>query len=271
MEKYTVAICGMGISGAFIARACKDYATYAGVEIDITVIADTKGSIPSAAFWLRKVPDSVANGFYAQNITISSWGSREEYIRKQWGEQIEGYTSSFPNEVKVEKGFFAVNPIDVLLAGIKLSWLSVKVTQNILAATARSTDLVFVTFPTADSIEERRKFLLMYPVVSNPIVNQFAQNELIYVGVPGRMVRITKLRNYFAVEYTHDHKVNMDNISDNNVVSYVQDMHPLTPEITFNELPWDNVFPVGRFAQFKRSMLSHEAYDRAWEILKLIA
>src|SRR3990172_9200493 len=150
MDKPRVAVFGAGPSAAYINAACK----VRQITPDIYTVKKIGG--PGGAFWLRLSPFKVLP---TEKIHMLSVGTSEGYMVKQWGENHSKMNSSFPHKPRVEYGYNPVHVWDSLWEGANIIYTE-PITDKLAETKASEYDIVFMTFPTEDSMNEQSEFLV---------------------------------------------------------------------------------------------------------------
>lgn len=255
-----VAILGTGPSAAYAALACDSY------EVESHIISKQSPSIfYPGAFWPRSNPTEME--LPLSTIYISKVGTAENYLRKQWGE-VRPYwldETSFPSESSFEYGF---NPYEFFGAIWKDRdiHLSQELTDDAVSAISDEYDLVFMTFPTEKSKKALDSNLIKYPIVSYKS-NLIGNSYCVYDGeTHDKIVRISNLFGFVHNEYGKNYIPSMELVGSGQI-TWVRDMPPDTPEWDPEDTPADNVYLLGRFAQWSRKVLSHNAFENVTDIL----
>lgn len=273
-----IAVLGVGPSSAFIVAAshkqCPD------AEIHLYSLTERLNS-PAGAFWFHWVPEDLQQKYEVHKISVIGLGTQAEYIVKQWGVRVENNSSSFPNLNRIDTGW---NPGDVwkdMLSPAEFIFQG----KTTYQAHMHNYDVVFQTFPTEFAKYQMKDYLVHIPVLVFPPGSSFtsllgtvqdkqselhkidAKNWVMYDGHKNcKWVRISYLFGYGYVEFPKDNTLELGATSKGKIV-YLEDLHPDIPN-DFEEVLPDNVFMVGRKAQFSRKMLSSDAYARTMEILE---
>ena len=160
----SVAIVGFGPSAMYSIIACNELGIY-------PTVYSYNFNIQPGAFWLKWLPESVAPEFNQFDVTIKSIGTREEYIRKQWGSDYpKNYKSSFPDVEFIEKAY---DPSDVMLRVFSEAIFNTVVLTEIyldsdLITLGSSHDFVFHTFPSYSNLKAFKEdgVIIKVPTVS---------------------------------------------------------------------------------------------------------
>ena len=277
MERYRVAVIGTGASAAFAFKACKDYGCS---EID--VYGKFSENFPQGAFWLKWVPSDVLRDTNAKKeiISIAHLGTPKDYLVKQWGHGVESNTinSSFAYDNHEEYGY-----------NQKIVWTRMWEGANFIDDRGMFTDLalidlksnydfVFHTFPSTVSLQTHSTVeipTVSFHAESQPLFHTLKLmnrkfelvNQIIYDGRrETSVVRISCLFGRVNIEFIQ--KADPSRLFTEGVVhGKFMDIVPNTQELTDVDNLVEGVYPVGRYAQWSRHMLSHEAYKRVMVIL----
>ncbi|KKN66960.1 hypothetical protein LCGC14_0466400 [marine sediment metagenome] len=261
MTNLKVAILGGGISAAYINYACLE------VGIKPFVISKAKTGASAGCFWLHWIPKSLfKKGLKYERIYLSSIGTEENYVKKQWGNvRVTDESSSFPVQAEIVYGY---DPAYIL----PFLWQDTDVASSGNISDARAYDLtleydiVFKTFPNTCDIKQHQKYLCTFPVVTY-IDSNLLQNLVMYNGIENdELVRFSVLFRRAHYEFLHL-KVIEPHQYKYGKLGTMTDIHPMSPPL-MSELYASNLYLIGRYAQFKRRMLAHEAYDEATKILR---
>jgi hypothetical protein len=252
-----VAILGAGPTAAFIARACLD----CGIRPD--VFAAKRVHPIGGAFWIYEVPESIAP-FVSdkQPIYISKIGTAEGYAQKMWGDPT--LKTSFSSIEEVSWGYSPEEVLPLLWGDLSYEEEYLKSDEQV-ALLARSYDLVFQTFPTKKSLDQQGTwrepfFIINHRVWSGQI------NEVTYDGdLFSPYLRASYLFGWRSVELRE--RVELLNPYEKGVSGWK--LHPGTPRWT--TAPAKNVILLGRFAQWDRKLLSHQAYRTTRQNLALFS
>lgn len=259
-----VAILGMGPSAAFAVLACRH------TGITPTVYSSVSPSVsvpPVGAFFYHKVPGAEAQSIYPTTITVIGVGGKERYFSKQWGYNGE---STFPAEPYADYGYEPSSVWRYLWGGQEIT-SHAPFTDESIAALAKDFDFVFQTFPTDTARTSMSQYKTIFPATTVRVRSTvmlsddlfISPNTIIYDGTELHpFVRASSLFGILTKEYPKDYQ-----ISTREQVVMIPDLLPSCPEWPENATPAKNVFLMGRWAEWKRHMLAHEAYDRVWRIL----
>jgi hypothetical protein len=272
MKKLNLAILGMGASALYAKSAIENSGV--AYELDIYNLGDIR--ISPGAFWLRLLPEGLAGeSIIAEPIHIEGIGSKNDYTLKQWGRV---FPSSFPEKERIEYGY---NPLILMTrmfnnrsSDFNVIKLDKPLTDVVIADSLSDYDLVFQTFPTDKAKKVQGKFIIKTPFSSEKISKKEPSewgNKVVYFGsMENPIVRTSLLFGYLYREYVSSVKFSKDQY-DQYHCGYFPDLHPETPEWDIYDVPADNVVLLGRYAEWSRKVLSHEAYQKTLEILKEIA
>ena len=260
MTSLKVAILGTGPSAAYAAMACEEYP----IEYDI-ISNRTPTTFFPGAFWVRLNPTSYIRTV-KREVGIYSVGTAEGYLRKQWGIVDPAWflETSFPAKFKKE---MAINPYELF----KPFWKSQNITlmrslSDIeIKGIAKDYNLVIMTFATQRSKEVMKPYTFTYPFVSyipNEVALLAGESYCIYDGYESHfIVRMSYLFGHVHLEYAKDYIPKKELVGDGKI-TWVPDTLPDSPEWDPTDVPSENIVLSGRFAQWKRKVLSHEAYDQ---------
>ena len=273
-----VAILGAGPSAAYVAMAC----TKLSVKYDIISSRSPTLFFPGS-FWLRQDPWTHTTP--TTKIHIYSTGDVIGYLRKQWKMVDPDWLlyTSFPKTTSTE---LVWDPYKILTAFWKdknillIKDLSDRDIQDI--SQAPGYDLVFLTFATEKSKKVMKPYVTKYPIISHNIEDIVSNGEeldlyltqlstssyCLYDGDTGHYVtRISQLFGYVHFEYSQ-YYIPTQELVGNGKVTWVPDTYPDTPEWDLQDVPANNVHLIGRHAQWRRKILSHDAYEQTIEILE---
>ena len=250
-----VAILGFGPSALFSILACNDY----GISPTVMAYGFEEPAVVGCFFY-HWVPTWISEMVGTSLISVFTYGNEKTYIRKQWGE-MSGITSSFNKYTGKILGY---NPSAVNKSIIDICHFEkVKIFKEggfYLSDVCNKFDYVIQTFPTEFSYNTRP------PLVHIPVSVQESSdpsNFIVYSGLEGdKWVRTSNLFGNRFTEYPPNFAVSSGD------VVVIKDMYPnVEPYQRCGDDP-HNLYLVGRFAQWKRTMLAHEAYGRVQNILK---
>ncbi len=262
MRKLEVAILGTGPSAAYAAQPCD------ACNVDSQIMSSTSPStFYPGAFWPRSNPLEKDMPLY--KIYISKVGTAEKYLEKQWGEVQPEWLeeTSFPTEARYE---FGLNPYELFseIWKDKDIHLSHILRDEDVAHIAQQVDLVLMTFPTKRSKEIFGHELIKHPIVSYK-TDSLLNHYCIYDGENDKIVRMSSLFGFIHNEYSKDYIPDIALIGAGQV-TWMTDTLPDTPEWDLGDTPADNVYLIGRHAQWSRKKLAHHAFDDVIEILEKI-
>lgn len=260
-----IAIVGSGAAGAFAYKACVDYGC-AKVE----VFTDRMGAPGKGAFYFHWIPDDLSAKYEPDEIMYIGIGTRQKYLAKQWPTQKidEEFETSYPLKPFTAPGWDASTVWEELWANARVTIVAGKFSDTDLKDLAKFHDIIFLTFPTQESIQEQGKYLVKIPVNLAGKSTQFQlpskalyhlnkyNNFIMYNGTDVfDWVRLNRLWGYTSFEYSHAVTFSDDDPK----ITYQQDLMPGTP--IWRRMPAHNFMPVGRFARWDRKYLSHQAYS----------
>lgn len=258
-----VAILGTGPSAAYAGMACES----AKVEYEIISNRSPLLFFPGA-FWARLNPlDFEIPAF---QVYISSVGTAIGYLKKQWNMVDPDWlsTTSFPKESRKEIVFDPSTLFSIYWSNYPNIYLTPSLTDSDISELAKEYDLVFLTFPTEKSIELCGSLRTKFPIVSFPTDSR--QLYCVYDGVENQhTVRMSSLFGFIHNEYAQNYIPKMELVGENGRISWVPDFLPdIPPVVGLRDVPADNVILVGRWAQWDRKILSHNAYSQVLEVLQ---
>jgi hypothetical protein len=254
---HKIAILGAGPVAAYVYTACKSR----GIIPDVYAKEVTKA--PVGAFWLRWVPRNMEQQFPRESIEIIPVGNKEQYIRKQWGESaVKTKSCSFPNVMYKEYGYDPALVLPVLWRDCEIKLVE-SLSDEEIQKVAKSYDVVFQTFPSQKSIRELSEYVVRVPtaVYTNPIKQ--IENRIYYNGLMEPTVRLSVL--FGKVQYEFVAGSEITEYEGATIGSFV-DLHPDTP--SYENASAENIFYIGRYAEWRRHMLVHEAFLKTNMILK---
>ena len=263
-SKINVAIIGSGPGSVYIYQACIDN------KINPIIISKSRVNFVPGAFWLRWVPAKFENLLRQENIVFYSRGNYEEYEKIQWGRCYGN--SSFPSSSRVETGYNPSKALAVMSRNMKFDPTFPHVEDRDIRRICSEYDLVFLTFPMESWLKSRAYYLVSFPIYTS--CKSADHNYTIYNGVPGsKIVRESNLFGKKYIEFSHfatrnDVMNSLPVFDSTERINWIRDFIPECPELDSSEIPSKNLKPIGRYAQFKRKMLSHEAYSEANKIIK---
>lgn len=261
LSSIKVAILGAGFSAAYINYECQR------LSIQPTVFAPAITGAPSGAFWLRDCPD---HSVQPDTISVSSVGNPRDYMTKQWGAEYSDLLSSFPTEQHEVKGFSPAVVWDRLWINVQFRKVRMMSDERI-ARIAKDFDIVFLTFPTEESKEENDKHRIWFRVAEFPTSVE-KRNHVVYQGeLRSRIVRASSLFGKMYFEYIPGYDPKAVSFETDVQLRSAPDLHPDTPEWDPERVPSPKVVLAGRFAQWSRKVLTHDAKDRARKVIKHFA
>lgn len=266
-----VAILGVGPTAAFVYQACKD----AGLEPhEIAVFGQGRPEqVPVGTFWIHAIPH-LDHEVTAHTILITAEGTEAGYLRKQWGNGHDHYPSSFPHETRTEIGYSPFEVIPLLWSGLddeQLVQVGMLDTADV-DRIATFFDLVFQTFPTAVSLRVRHKSFVKIPILLYPNTYDATYHRVRYSGAEEQpWVRRCMLFGHTSFEFPahlKDPGLHMDTTG--GTVRWVNDLHPTVKPLHPAQVSSDNIVLIGRFAEWNRKRLSHQAYSIAYSKIKSV-
>ena len=252
MSNPKVAVIGLGASGAFAAKAAYD------MKCEVEVYVTQAGKMSPGATWLHWLPEDVTSQFTPTQIYVMGKGTSDQYTKRQWGKV---YPSSFPVTPAWEVGYDPTQVLEVLVpAACNINMIPYPLSDADIRDLSVGFDLVFQTFPTRVSKEEQpplRSFVAAAKLgQSDP-----EKNFVVYNGTKiGIVVREAQLFGNHFLEFPKDmtaEEVWDQQDLDGYQVVTLKDLDPSTK-------PWQTVRSriklIGRWAQWDRKILSHDAY-----------
>ena len=271
-----IAIVGGGIAAAYTYRAVID----TGFS-DITVFGGDFKKPIGGAFWLRWLPEQLSKKVKSSTIFIQTVGSAEVYMRNQWGEKFQHYPSSFPKglrqdikdpDFKTEIGYDPGHCWDYLW-GQDLNFVRKFFTENEdFIDLLGEFDVVLSTI--ALPMDKRSWLDKVYErtiVSASKLKN--AANNVVYVGLDdSSIIRFSYVWGKTFYEIGYNKVVDLDSIYKKYSEDVVQfhkfpDIMPDVPALPITSDISDRLFLIGRYAQWNRTLLSHECYKITQEIL----
>lgn len=282
MSTPRVAILGSGPSAAFSASACIDR----GIKPKI-ISMSSKATVPSfGAVWFRSVPDFLMPSELQQDILVTSVGTEEEYMQKQWGIHHNGTHSSFPAEARIEQGYNPMTVLEQIWQHLEILGTGDTIGDEQIANIANHYDLVLLTFPTEKSKEANKDRFVKTPSVeiTEPSFDcrtfgyEMAVDKLaihsnhsvcVYDGrLETPIVRYSFLFGHRYVELVPDTLRYLEYLGVKHQVSYFNDIHPDVAPWDETDVPAPNVRLLGRYAKWSRKVLAHESYTETIKILE---
>jgi hypothetical protein len=264
-----IAILGAGATAAYINAACQ---RFKGDKISVKVFTNKIPEPPVGAVWFRNVPNDLKSVVTAHTITIVYLGTAENYLRRQWGNiDFDKYPTSFGRRAdkSPSKGYKPADVLPHLWNDAHKVIVRHKLTDDDVYRYSTRFDFVFVTFPLMYStVRLQARSLVRIPIIEAEAPS-YSQNIVIYNGTSvGYMVRISQIYGKIFVEYPTHHILEQKAVGRNAKVTTVHDLHPaMAIPTTPPDLP-NNIRMIGRYAEFKRHMLAHEAYTETMTILE---
>lgn len=251
-----VAIIGSGPSSMFGVMACNDN----GIEPHI--YRKEGFNSPFGAFYYHWLPESYIGKVDLHDIEYTYLGTEEVYLRNQWGDNTPN-ESSF-GKYSFELGF---NPMDVDSVFVKHAKYYIagtnKLEESEITELCNIYDIVFCTFPFKAYKDKAE--MTFRPVVRKQSRFPEDYNMITYNGTSKyKWVRRSEL---FGSQYT-EYTTVLDISNNEGTLSFVPDLAK-DLSISYEGLP-DNLLFVGRFAQMKRKLLSHQSYHRVMEAINAI-
>lgn len=264
-----IAILGGGLAAAYANCAIMEYRRkYQAVHLNWEILTDKLSPPPRGALYLRWIPEEYRNQVSKISVNTYHNGTREEYVRKQWGDILINDNSSSFAEDKTEEGYDPQEAFKLMIGGCPTIF-GRSLLDDSLEKIGIDYDFLLLTFPTekAKAFYMNNKYMVRVPTVTYETEGN-NYNFIMYNGEPGFIVRVSKLWGIMTIEYTPDHIVNMDNVGEGGMIGGFMDIHPSAPEISRSYIPVSNMFPIGRYATFKRHLLSHEVYASVYDFLE---
>ncbi len=259
--KPKVAICGSAPSAAFAVMACKEMGIFPEV-----FSTDQPRISQAGAFFLHWVPDYLRLLFpEAQTeVTWQGIGTARNYVIKQWGRD---FGSSFPEESRTEVMFDS--------CCLKEVWshqvvnLVPRLLDTDLFRLAGEYDWVFHTFSSQAASLTRD--LTMFPVLTYRS-KEPERNYILYNGdLRDRWVRMTRCWERISIEFPRNQAEIIraqDPVYAAMELNWLRDIHPEVPAVSGNEWLSPYIVPIGRFAEWNRKRLSHEAHQVVQALLQ---
>jgi len=276
MEKFKVAIIGTGPSAAFSYLACKDYGCS---KIDI--YGKYHKDFPQGAFWFKWLPSYIIKDTKVKKceISIIYMGTNREYVQKQWGEEesVDNYSSTFSNFDKLQYGYDPLVVWDRMWSGANFIETKGMFTDIDLKQLSVDYDFIFHTFPSEASLQIRKTISIptvSFHIYSQPLYHVLRMmnpkfnlgEQIIYDGrIETPIVRISSLFGHINIEFVKDTdttKLFPDGVT----YGKFMDIPPNTEELVDEDRLDLKVYPVGRYAQWERHLLSHNSYRRVMGI-----
>jgi hypothetical protein len=270
-----IAILGSGLSAAYAVQAAHDCGLS---KEDILVVSASDSEFkPNGAQWLHWIPDSVRKVAEGPNTILSvSVGSEEEYLKKQWGRSDA--SSSFPKHPTIQYGW------SVRLANHMIQWAERSMNRELLTDKdikqyAEEFTFILHTFPTQISTKNSLGAVVRIPVYSVEIdfpARHVAVATHMYLESDGNnkfdgivaydgtahstMVRKSIIDGYSCLEFSSER-------ADTVGVATFSDLSPFA-KMPENPRLAHNVYPIGRYAEWDRKILSHHAYFKTCTLIK---
>jgi hypothetical protein len=263
MAKAKIAVIGLGPSGAFAAKAAHD------MGCDVDIYTTTTNKMPPGATWLHWLPEDVTSRFTPTQIYIMGKGTEKEYVKRQWGS--DKISSSFPKKPVWEAGFNPTEVLDVLVPDACHTHIVPHPMSDVdVKDLSRGYDLVFQTFATQES-KNFQPPLVSFVAAASIGRSDPEKNFVVYNGTKdGIVVREAQLFGNHFLEFPK-----------NMSIQEVRELHPDDGKHSYISLkdldastkPWledksSKVKLVGRWAQWDRKVLSHDAYKLVQKYIK---
>jgi len=274
MNKAHVCIIGAGATGAYAYQACLDL----GAKVDI--LTEKMSAPPPGAFYLHWLPANLKPRFAPEKVLYVGLGTKVNYLKRQWPEltefhnsTVEGMTTSFPSSPRWEYGWDARAVWEGLWDGANITLAAGRYSDQDIKDLAKTYDLVFHTFPSQESAATQPK-LVMVPIQVykemamgqsvKKLVGDF-QHFIIYNGLPPKeghpWVRLSQIWGRVSAEHSHT-----------SALAKGGDDIELRPDLVPGTHPWKkligkNILPIGRYATWERSYLSHMAFFDVWNTI----
>lgn len=260
-----VLIVGTGPSAAFAVQACRDFGAQATVWTDRPPAAQEDG-----AFFIHWLPPALAKAAHPVPVRIESVGTARGYTMKQWLRPVE---SSFPAEPREELWF---NSADLMALWRRHDWWLVGplLDERLEQAAADEYDWVFHTYPVAR--HRRGRTVVWFEVLSfsrNGPPNGATGLRILYNGdLNDRWVRMTEsFGGRVSIEFPRGAAA-LAQLADPVFAAMsrgrLRDLPPETEPVQPYEWLAPNCLPLGRFAEFDRTKLSHHSYERVMSVLR---
>lgn len=279
--KPKVAILGTGISSAYAYRACFDYKLK---RVDVFNFESGKPGI--GAFYLHWVPEDIQLKVPAQKVAYLGIGTAKVYMERQWP-QLKHNTAlrrntktSFPSKgLILEEGWNAKEVWELLWIRANIDTVAFKLSDADIKDLARTYDIVFQSFPSQAALSTQPVNALIpievFPKGANILNDKLAgmvedcPNVIIYNGKEdsSRWVRASMMFGATSIEYPYTMKEEDIHLKKGGQLKVIQDIFPGVRPYRERIVP--NVIPIGRFATYKRSYLSHDAYKQVWDAISL--
>jgi hypothetical protein len=255
-----IAIVGFGPTAVFAAKAAWDM----GCQVEI--YTDQQKPMPPGATWLHWLPEDVSGQFRPVQIYVVGQGTSDQYTKRQWGQV---YPSSFPTKPVWEIGYDPTQLLDKLLpTECNVNLTPYRMSDADVKDLAVGFDLVFQTFPTREHRENQPQ-LLPFVAAARLGTEDPAKNYVVYNGAKeGIVVREASLFGNHYVEFpkgmTEEEVKGHNTLSGYKVVT-LKDLDPRTKPV---QLHTGKVRLLGRWAQWDRKVLSHDAYNLAVKFIE---
>lgn len=262
--RVDVLIVGSGPSAAFAALACQD----AGVTCEV-MSHKPPSTDQAGAFFLHWLPERLEAP--PSKVRVWGTGTREGYLKKQWGTGVDTPTS-FPEAEREEMWYCSY--------ALRQVWDTVpfrhceSVTDWEMEALAGAYRWVFHTFPSDQSKDGRK--LALFPTLTRQQGDFRDQGPcmIIYSGdLVEAHVRTTLAWGRMSIEFPRGtplltlQKYNSAFRGPPELVM-LRDIPPETAPVSRAEWVCGNVVPIGRFATWDRRLLSHQSYRAVLDTLQ---
>lgn len=255
-----IAIIGFGPTAVFAAKAAHDM----GCQVEI--FTDHQNPMPPGATWLHWLPEDVSGMFSPTQIYVIGKGTSEQYTKRQWGQV---YPSSFPAKPVWEVGYDPVVVLDKLLPTVcNVNLIPFRMSDTDVKDLSVGFDLVLQTFPTRED-KMNQPQLLPFVAAARMGSEDPTKNYVVYNGTKdGIVVREASLFGNHFLEFPKG----MDEqevYGETHLVGYkvvtLKDLDPRTKPV---QQPEGKIKLIGRWAQWDRKILSHDAYGLAVKFIE---
>jgi hypothetical protein len=256
-----IAIIGFGPTAVFAAKAAYDM----GYQVEI--YTDQQKPMPPGATWLHWLPEDVSHQFKPVQIYVVGQGTSEQYTKRQWGQV---HPSSFPLKPVWEVGYNPTQVLDKLLpTECNVNLVPYRMSDADVRDLSVSFDLVFQTFPTREHRESQPQ-LLPFVAAARLGTEDPTKNYVVYNGTKkGIVVREASLFGNHFVEFpkgmTEDEVNESHTWNTGYKVAELKDLDPRTQPV---QQPVGKIKLLGRWAQWDRRVLSHDAYNLAVKFIE---
>jgi hypothetical protein len=262
-QKLKVAIFGFGATGAFIQKACNDRKIYP------TVFTDKINFIQPGAFFIHEIPGPMMDEAYRYRISIRvfSIGLKSVYNRRQGF--LESYDSSFQQGMDLDKAVYVGDILQEIAYGAGRTHITCKLTDESCIRLSHSFDISFLTFPLQVDTHKFGDKKFWVPVVVGKSDERNCTNYILYNGTSEfPFVRQTKIFNNIYEEYPRDFTASeiqdlaKNTYGDTGDILHIPDLDPDVLPVETVVYKGKNLHLIGRWAEWNRHMLAHEAYDK---------